>query len=103
MHIREVILFHVGRGGTNRPPYSIPTAFRPSSIFSEKSVPSQGSAAGVVRNATARATQSGEMWASQAIWLTGLIPEARIALCMAVATVPGERPTTRTPDADASL
>jgi len=47
--------------------------------------------------ATIRAGSSGGCNASIGSLLTGLIPDARIAVCIAVRTVPGEKPYTRRP------
>jgi hypothetical protein len=45
----------------------------------------------------ARPTASAGIWADQSSWLTGFTPEALIAVCMSVATVPGLKPITRMP------
>jgi alcohol dehydrogenase len=55
------------------------------------------------RMAMARAAHLGGMWAEGSSRLTGLMPDAFMACCMAVATVPGLRPTTRMPELAYSL
>ncbi|MSU89438.1 hypothetical protein GE300_07390 [Rhodobacteraceae bacterium 2CG4] len=63
---------------------------------SDTSVPANSAASSVASQTSARAGHSAGMCTDGSSWLTGLIPEARIFTCMSVATVPGDRPTTRT-------
>src|SRR5262249_45265381 len=80
-----------------------PTRFLPASSLREKSVPARSLAAAVQSQATARAAHSGGICTDGSSLLTGLMPEALMASCMSVATVPGLRPTTRTPRSRHSL
>ena len=75
--------------------------------MSEKSWPhvtaSWSRAASEASHAIASPTHSGGMCASQSSLETGFTPEALMLRCMSVATVPGDRPTTRMPCSAYSL
>ena len=43
------------------------------------------------------------MWTDQSSWLTGLMPEALMLVCISVATVPGLSPIARIPASRYSL
>ena len=64
---------------------------------SDTSSPAKPAASSVSSQTSARAGSSTGAWLAKSIWLTGLMPLARIARCMSVATVPGDSENTRMP------
>ena len=74
-----------------------PARRRIASCRSESSCPANSSASAEHIQTSARAGHSSGTWSDQSSLATGPIPEALIARCMSVATVPGDRPIARMP------
>ena len=68
-----------------------------SSSLKLTSSPSNSLASSVASQQIAWAGHSGGMWADGSSSETGFMPDALMFTCMSVATVPGDKPTTRMP------